>query len=172
MQEAVLQALILLLGMGLFTVVAYGDVRARRIPNALVLGVAALGLFRLIVAADAITAVYTLTAAAAVFAAAFLLFWRGYLGGGDVKLMAATALLVGYHDLCGFLLVMSVCGALVALAVFTADKLGWGPLPNSAELSPAQQEDREKLARVTVPYGVAIAAAGVLILFLQSSPPG
>ena len=36
----------------LFLIAAYGDVRTRRIPNALVLAVAALGLVRLVLAGD------------------------------------------------------------------------------------------------------------------------
>jgi prepilin peptidase CpaA len=162
-----LQPLISLLGMGLLTAVAYCDVRTRRIPNVLAGTIAALGLVRIILTADPSAAVYTLAASAAVFAAGFLLFWRGLIGGGDVKLIAGTVLLVGYRDLYAFLLVMSVSGALVALAILTAVQLGLRPAPHPMATVPAQ-EGQEKLARLTVPYGVAIAMAGVFSLLVQS----
>jgi prepilin peptidase CpaA len=160
-----LQTTILLLGAALFVITAYGDVTTRRIPNALVAAVAALGLFRITFSGDASAVLYTIAASGAIFVATFLLFWRGLLGGGDVKLMSATALLVGYHDLTAFLFVMSICGALISLAVLARQKLA----PPTA--SPGQ-EPLQTSARLTVPYGVAIAAAGILTLFFQSSLSG
>ena len=112
-----MQTLVLLLGIGIFAVVAYGDIRTRRIPNELVVAILALAAFRIALVGDPTAALYTLAAGVALFTATFLLFWRGLLGGGDVKLMTATGLLIGYHDLFQFLFVMSVSGALVALAV-------------------------------------------------------
>ena len=165
--------MILLLAIGLFTVVAYGDVRTRRIPNQLAAAIAALGLVRMLLAGDPRVALCTLAAAAGVLAVAFLLFRRGLVGGGDVKLLAAASLLVGYRDLFGFLFLMSLCGALVAFAVLAAAKLGpWlRDIPAPATMSPARK-DQGTPARPSVPYGVAIAAAGVLVLVLQSSVPG
>jgi Flp pilus assembly protein protease CpaA len=80
-------------------------------------------------------------------------------------------LLVGYHDLYGFLVVMSLCGGVIALAVLTASKFGGSPrhLPSSALTAAAAPPAPP--SRPTVPYGVAIALAGVLILVLQSSVP-
>ena len=168
-----MQTLILFLGIALFAVVAYGDVRTRRIPNELALGVGALGFLRMILAGDSTTALYTLAAAGVVFAVAFLLIRRDLVGGGDVKLLTAAALLIGYHDLLGFLLLMSLCGAFISLAMLTADKLG--PMlrhsPRPAML-PVPENSGGTLGRLSVPYGVAIAAAGIVILVLQSSFPG
>jgi len=62
--------------------------------------------------------------------------------------------------------VMSVCGALVALAVFAGDRLGL----RSATTLP--QEGREQTDRLTVPYGMAIALAATLTLFVQSTVLG
>jgi len=108
-----------------------------------------------------------------VFAVAFLLFRRDLVGGGDVKLLTAATLLIGYHDLLGFLLLMSLCGAFISLAILTADKLG--PMlrhsPRPAMLA-VPENSRGTPRRLSVPYGVAIAAAGIVILVLQSSFPG
>jgi prepilin peptidase CpaA len=162
---------ITLLGIGLFAAIAYGDVRSRRISNELSIAVAGLGLARIAVAGDWNAATHTLVAAAVMFAVALAMFWRGWLGGGDAKLLPAAALLVGFHDLFGFLVVMSLCGGLIALAILIRSKFGGPPrhvlhseVPELAEL-PAPP------ARPSVPYGVAIALAGVLILVLQSSVP-
>jgi prepilin peptidase CpaA len=160
-----LQIPVLLLGICLFTAIAYGDVRTRRIPNELVVGILALAAFRIALAADPTAALYTLVASAALFVAVFLLFWRGLLGGGDVKLIGATGLLVGYHDVLGFLFVMSMSGGLMAVAMLAGERLGRRPMTMPA------QEPQETPARLTVPYGVAIAAAGVITLLVQSFPP-
>src|SRR3954468_10301153 len=114
--RAVLPHLIPLLAAILLSLAAFGDLRTRRIPNTLVLAIAASGFARLILAGDPNSALFTIAAAAAVFAIGFLLFWRGMLGGGDVKLMAAAVLLVGAPALSLFLVAMSLCGLVVTLA--------------------------------------------------------
>ena len=108
----------------------------------------------LIVIGDLNVALYTVGASAFVFIAAFLLFWRGLLGGGDAKLITATALLVGYHNLFSFLVLMSLCGVLVTLAVLATHR--------------STPESQPK-ARLAVPYGVAIAGGGIVTLLFQPS---
>ena len=159
-------ALILLVGVCLFAVVAYFDIRTRRIPNEFIVGILALASVRIALAGDPIAGLCTLAASAALFLATFLLYWRGLLGGGDVKLIGATGLLVGYHNLFEFLFVMSVSGALIAVALLAREKLGrlraTMPLP----------ENQKRPALLTVPYGAAIAAAAVVSLLLQNFRAG
>ena len=157
-----LQIIIAGTGILLFIVAAYGDIKSLRIPNKLAIAVAILGVFRLLVIGDLNTAIYTIGASAMVFIVTFLIFWRGILGGGDVKLLSATVLLVGYHDLLSFLLIMSICGAFVSLAVlFIRNLLPLWLGPRLAVLV--------STARLVVPYGVAIAAAGTVTLLFQFS---
>lgn len=160
--------MVLFLGIGIFAVVAYGDIRTRRIPNELIVAILALAAFRIAVDGDPRAGLYTLAAASALFVATFLLFWRGLLGGGDVKLIGATALLIGYHSFFEFLFVMSISGALVAVAVLARNRLG----PRRATTPALEEpEDAEAAkARLTVPYGVAIAAAGIVVLLVQYFP--
>ena len=161
-----MQTAILIVGMGILAVIAYGDVRTRRIPNVLTLAIAILGLLRIILVYDPVAAGHTLAAGAAIFVAAFLLFWYGAIGGGDAKLVAATALLVGYHDLFSFLFLMSVCGGALALAMLARDTLRlW--LPARWARTPLATETAECLAAPapTVPYGVAISAGAIWALF-------
>ena len=160
-----MQILVLVLGICIFAVVAYGDIRTRRIPNEFVVAILALAAFRIALVGDPSAALYTLAAGLALFTATFLLFWRGLLGGGDVKLIGTTALLIGYHSFFEFLFVMSVSGALIAVAVLARDRLGL----RRAAATPALEEQEAK-ARLTVPYGVAIAAAGIVVLLVQYFP--
>jgi prepilin peptidase CpaA len=144
-----MEAVIPLLGIAVFALVAYGDLRKRRIPNGLTIAVAALGLVRLIPAGDPHDALYTLAAAVAVFAVTFAMFWFGWIGGGDAKLVAAATLLIG---------------AQLALAVLAATKFD-GPLQRLFSVAAPVGTP----ARSSVPYGVAIAVAGAVVLFLQTS---
>jgi prepilin peptidase CpaA len=155
----------------ILAIIAYGDVRTRRIPNVLAFSIAALGLVRMIFDLDLMTTIHTIEASAAVFVAAFILFWRGILGGGDAKLIAATALLIGSHDLVDFLFLMSVCGAALALAILARDELRlqrWSCY-RSVRATPAQAADRIAATRSTVPYAVAIASAAAVVLMLRTS---
>jgi prepilin peptidase CpaA len=152
--EDILETVILLLGIALFIAAGYGDVKTLRIPNLLVAAVAALGLFRLIALGDLYYALYTVGASVIVLIATFLLFWRGLVGGGDAKLITAAALLVGYYHLLDFALLMSICGALLSLAMLV---IWW----RSEQSKPSG-----------VPYGAAIAAGAIVTLLFHSSLTG
>src|SRR5260370_39797425 len=105
---------------GVLAIIAYHDVRTRRIPNALSLTIATLGLTRIAFADEAAAGWYTLAAATVTFAGTFAMFRFGAIGGGDAKMIPATALLIGYRDFLDFLFLMSVCGR--ALGLFYVGK--------------------------------------------------
>jgi len=158
-----LQNLITLVGIALFIVAVYSDVKTFRIPNVLVGAVALLGVTRLIVNGDPSVALYTVGASAVLLIFGFVLFWQGFAGGGDAKLLTASALLVGSHDLFSFLMFMSICGAVLSLAVLVTQ---WSLSRQSVVVtSPDQPQPKTKLY---VPYGVAIASAGGVTLLFQS----
>jgi prepilin peptidase CpaA len=162
LSEDFLQTIISLVGIALFIVAAYSDVQSFRIPNSLVTAVALLGVVRLMVIGDPSVTLHTVGATFALLAVGFGMFARGYVGAGDVKLVAAAALLIGYNDLLSFLLFMGICGALISLAVLVIRKfLPFYAGPRLAVLLPK--------ARLAVPYGVAIATGGSVTLFFQSS---
>jgi prepilin peptidase CpaA len=153
----------------ILAIIAYGDVRTRRIPNVLALSIAALGLVRMIFDVDLMTAIHTIEASVAVFAAAFVLFWRGMLGGGDAKLITATALLIGDHDLVDFLFLMGVCGGALALAILARDELRLQRWYSSRSIRAARAKGGVAATRLTVPYAVAIASAAAVVLMLRNS---
>src|SRR6516164_4482807 len=121
--EQGVQTVIVALAMGAFIAAAYVDVRRRRIPNALSYMIGSLGLLRILLAGDPITAGWTLAAAVGVLVVGFMFFWGGTLGGGDAKLLTGAVLLIGYHDLFGFLFLMSLFGGVLALAILIGDRL-------------------------------------------------
>jgi prepilin peptidase CpaA len=157
--------------MGLLLIIAYGDVRTRRIPNAFVGAIALLGLAHMAVVDDPMAAARTVGAGALVFAIAFLLFWRGFLGGGDAKLVTAMSLLVGAEELLEFLFVMVMCGGIVALAILGRDRFQRRDWHLFSHYKTARSEysvgSVAEPGRSTVPYGVAITAAGAFTFIFK-----
>jgi hypothetical protein len=115
-------------------------VRIRRIPNVLAFSIAALALVRAIYDLDLMAAIYTIEASAAVFAATLVLVWGGMLGGGDAKLIAATALLVGNHDLVDVLFQMSVCEP--------SRSPSWPTMNSACSVGIAQSEPHDRAQQV------------------------
>jgi prepilin peptidase CpaA len=160
-----MQTAVVLVAVGILSIIAYGDIRTRRISNMLIGVIAILSLIRIILLHDPVAAGYTLVAGAVIFTGGFFLFWRGVLGGGDAKLVAAMTLLIGYHDLFGFLFLMSLCGGALGLTILGRDKLRLRLCRASYPATmPLPTEATAALVRPTVPYGVAIAAAGIITL--------
>jgi prepilin peptidase CpaA len=97
-------------------------------------------------------------AALAVLTVTFLFFARGWIGGGDAKLAAATALWLGFDHLMAYLLYASIFGGILTLAMIRFRLM---PLPQAL----AEQEWVKRLHKLDggVPYGIALAAAALLI---------
>jgi prepilin peptidase CpaA len=129
---------------------------------------AVLGLVRIAIAQDAVAASYTLAAGTIIFAVTLALFRCGVIGGGDAKLIPATALVIGHSDLLSFLFLMSLWGGALAVATIVVETSaaplrrlrGLAPFPLPPESGRLQVPARAS----TVPYGFAIAAAGVMTL--------
>jgi prepilin peptidase CpaA len=131
-----------------FAWAAITDALSRRIPNRLSAALALLGLARIAVAlagGELAASSLDLAAALAIFALAALAFRFGALGGGDVKLLAAGALWLGAAALGPYLLATVLAGGALAV-LFVAGRL----------VLPA------RTAGASLPYGVAIAAGGIL----------
>jgi leader peptidase (prepilin peptidase)/N-methyltransferase len=107
------------------------DLATRRIPNALVLALALIGVVPRVVAGHA-WLVDSLVSGAVVLGIALLLAHvaRGGLGAGDVKLAAALGLLLGKTVVAAFF-IGSVLGALAGLAIIVRQgrrsTLAYGP---------------------------------------------
>jgi prepilin peptidase CpaA len=99
-----------------------------------------------------------LGAAALVLAFAFAFFWRGWIGGGDAKLAAATALWFGFSHLLDYLVYASLLGG--ALTLLLLQFRQW-PLP--ALLARQHWLSRLHEPRGDIPYGIALAAAALIV---------
>jgi len=99
-----------------------------------------------------------LGAAIAVLAIAFAFFARGWIGGGDAKLAAATALWLGFGHLVDYVLYASILGGILTLMLINFRLM---TLPAAL----AEQAWVQRLHRLDggVPYGIALAAAALLI---------
>ena len=170
--EQDVQTVIVVLSMGAFLGAAYVDVRRRRIPNALSYMIGSLGLLRILLADDPMTAGWTLAAAAGVLVVAFMFFWGGTFGGGDAKLLTGAVLLIGYRDLFDFIVLMSLFGAVLALSLLIGDRLipRFRRAMQRAAVPDATAVAARRDVWPTVPYGVAIAAAGIVVLLVQYFP--
>lgn len=101
---------------------------------------------------------YHVLAGALVLVVAFGLFAAGWIGGGDAKLAAATALWLGLSALLEYLLLASLIGGAMTLVLLTVRRM---PLP--AVLSGTPWIARLHSADTGVPYGIALAAAGLMV---------
>jgi prepilin peptidase CpaA len=97
-------------------------------------------------------------AAGAVLLVAFGFFTRGWIGGGDAKLAATTALWLGFDHLLPYLVYAALFGGALTLALV---QFRLSPLPTAL----ARQEWLERLHRkdAGVPYGIALAAAALAV---------
>jgi len=99
-----------------------------------------------------------LGASAVVLVVAFIFFARGWIGGGDAKLAAATALWLGFDQLPDYVVFASLFGGVLTFAILRFRAM---PLPRML----ADQEWAQRLHRMDngIPYGIALALAALII---------
>ena len=101
----------------------------------------------------------SLAVAFAVLAVTFTLFAFGWIGGGDAKLMAATALWLGPEGTLVYLMYTMLIGGVLALALLTFRTL---PLP--AQLYGQAWVVRLQSPTMGLPYALAMAPAALLVV--------
>lgn len=155
--------LVLLLFPGLMAFAASSDLLTMTISNriSLILIGGFFGLALLIGMSGSEMATH-LAAGGVVLVAAFGMFAAGWIGGGDAKLAAATALWLGFEHLTAYLLYASLMGGALTLLLLRYRR---EPMPGLL----VRQAWAVHLHSPTtgVPYGIALAAAA-LLLYPQS----
>ena len=163
------QLLPLALGAAILVAAALHDVAARTIPNWTCIALAILGLLLRWADGQLIAGVLL---GLTVFAAAAFCWRRGWLGGGDVKLLAAAAVFVPPHGVGNMLCDTALAGGLVALVYLVSRRL----LRNDAEAPMAARRALPKRLRIfhaerrrlrrggPLPYGSAIACGTIFVL--------
>ncbi|NTJ41135.1 peptidase [Agrobacterium larrymoorei] len=140
------------------TFAAINDLLTMTIPNRV--SVALIGSYLVIAPLTGMewqTIGMSLVAGLVVFTACFALFALNVMGGGDAKLLTASAVWFGFNiSLAGFMVSVAVIGGLLTIAILllrsrSQEIMASGlPIPDSL------------LVAKKVPYGIAIAIAGLL----------
>jgi prepilin peptidase CpaA len=155
----VADAIRLMLFPAMMAFAASSDLLTMTISNRLSLILAG-GFFLLAVVSgmSGMTILMHVAAGALVLVAAFACFAQGWIGGGDAKLAAATALWFGFDHLLDYLLYASLFGGALTIILLQYRMM---PMPRLL----AGQEWAERLHQrdCGVPYGIALAAAALCI---------
>jgi prepilin peptidase CpaA len=103
------------------------------------------------------TVAFGLSCGLVMLAVTFCMFRRNWIGGGDAKLAAATALWLGWGGIVDYAVYASICGGVLTIAILA---LRLQPLPGAV----ARRSWIARLSRpgAGVPYGIALAAAGII----------
>lgn len=99
-----------------------------------------------------------LGAGALMFAIGIMMFALGWMGGGDAKLIAGVAMWCGWSALMPFLVLAAIFGGILTVAIVLTRTM---PLPPF--LCRIEWVMRLHDRHTGVPYGIALAAAGLLI---------
>jgi prepilin peptidase CpaA len=89
---------------------------------------------------------------------AFGFFARGWIGGGDAKLAAVTALWFGFDHLLEYALYASLLGGVLTFAL-----LQFRAIPLPQPLIGRAWAERLREPKGGVPYGIALAAAALIV---------
>ena len=154
---ALLPPVLVVSGIALLIAAALHDLAARTIPNAMPAAIACIGM--LLRLHDG-TFLHAASIAVFVFSVAVILWLRRWMGGGDVKLLGAIALLLPPDRLLPAVMVIAIAGALLALPyIVLRGAARLRPPPARIACSSAcSRAERHRLRRGgPLPYGVAIA---------------
>jgi prepilin peptidase CpaA len=134
------------------------DLLTFTIPNRLCLALA-LGylLFAALLGVPAADILLNISCALVILAIAFVMFSLGWIGGGDAKLAAATAAWLGWTAILDYGLAAALFGGVLTLVILGARM---APLP--AAFGRIGWLARLHNASAGVPYGIALAAAGLM----------
>jgi prepilin peptidase CpaA len=147
MDEAITWTLLALLA-ALLVAAAICDLKKREIPHIVVIAVALLAIpFWFASGLELWPDIAVQIGVAALILAVFAGMWVfGWMGGGDVKLLTALALWLPWQAVIMMLVIMSLAGVVVTLATMIWSRL------------------RHPQANPEIPYGVAIAFAGLWLI--------
>lgn len=129
--------------------VVYFDLRCRKIPNAVTYAGILIGLAAMIFLRQSQFMEYAAGLMVG-FGLFYILHLFGWIGGGDVKLMAMIGVLMGWHFLAQSLVFIAIAGGVMAMGIAIYLLL-----------------QRKPLRGVTIPYGTAIVAGTYYTLWMR-----
>ena len=149
----------------LMIIAAFEDLRRLVIPNALPLSLCVLWPLYIVPTWGLASVIGSIGCAAIVFMAGAICFSRGFLGGGDVKLLTAATLWAGPGLVSSLLLETGVFGGALALVLLVPPCAQLATLARVKLGAEAELPSGHRLT-TPVPYGIAIAAAALLVIFV------
>lgn len=156
-------------GIVILLAAALHDIAARTVPNGMVLALAIAGLLSRI--ADG-TVLLSIIAGLSVFFAAAFCWRRGWMGGGDVKLLGAVATMVPPHAVFSLLAFIAFAGGGLALVYVAGRTLAGkrkidtsGRRPSGLPARVLRAESWRIRRGGPLPYACAIAAGVLITLF-------
>jgi prepilin peptidase CpaA len=154
-----MDTLLLLFFPGLMAFAAVSDLLTMTIPNRLsLLLLAGFLAFAILTRMPLEQIALHFAAGAVVLLITFSMFAFGWIGGGDAKLAAATAVWCGFAVLLEYLLFASVLGGLMTLLI-----LYWRGYMLPEAMLRVGWIARLHHHRTGIPYGIALAASGLFI---------
>jgi prepilin peptidase CpaA len=154
-QWAVLSLLVLL------ALAALQDAVQLRISNFICAAVLLMGVVSMAAVGFRVEAWQNLVLLIAALTVGTMMFSAGKLGGGDVKLLAATVFWFDLRSALWLLVSVAIAGGILAMVIITIRMMHW---------SDAMQQRAVILRRKSgIPYGVAIAAGAFLVVSLAGS---
>ena len=159
----------------LFALAIYGEVLKRRIPNYLTLAGMAFGLGAALIE-NGVPGLRESALGLLVGGGVFLPFCLfGLVGGGDMKLMAATGAIIGYPLVLRALTDTCIAGGLLAVGIAAWNGTLLTAFANAFRIIfGAKRKRDEKMADAAagdsplptmIPYGIAIAAGTIYTIF-------
>jgi prepilin peptidase CpaA len=157
-----LQTILMVLYAGALFYGFASDVKSLKIPNAV--SIAVLALFFLnygLLGSPQDISKHLLTGGCALILG-FVIYALGFMGAGDIKLIAALMLWAGPRDAYAFLVVMALIGGLFAALLLVTRKviITW---PSASRYIPSRRL-KNWATRGIVPYGIAICTAGLILM--------
>jgi prepilin peptidase CpaA len=149
---------VIILFLGLLGLAVISDIEALRIPNRICLAIAALYPVHVLASSEPVNWLGALAVALAVFAVGLVAFANGGVGGGDVKLIAATSLWAGPPMVLEFVLATTLIGGAIGIMMITP----WRFVLAQVFESVGGQGVRDVFLGRAVPYAIAIAAGAYL----------
>jgi prepilin peptidase CpaA len=170
-ESNLVQMLVIALEVAAGALLAYAalcDLASRTIPDGVSILLLLAGVVLQAVQGDLPVA---LMAAGLTFAVCAAIWLLGLLGGGDVKLMAASMLVVPAHETLDFAVLVPLSGGVLAViylllgGMMRAPGRRQGPLPFWRRAVRAEQWRIAR--RGPLPYGVAIAVSAITLFFTR-----
>ena len=148
--------------------VAAVDIATRLIRNEVCLALALLGFASQF--ANPMHVTESLIAATILFLLLIVIYQRGWIGGGDVKLLIALAIGLPLLGVVQLLTITALAGGVLALAHLAMSALPYpkrAPAGSSLVRRVYAIERWRNLRHAPLPYGVAIACGGIWTVFSQ-----